>query len=175
VLELAGPRVLCHDDEHAPTSVVINETGDGLGGQFDLQGATMCVPFRFQAYERVTVFSFVNPNWAQHLKVFPQHTMLFLLFTPNPASSESPPPLVAQQWPEDFHVLDLDRSLVDTHALHCMTPEIPLVLGNISDRRRTFSAIANHMSTPLSRVHWSTRTLECTVERKGGMGRRNRR
>ena len=122
------------------------------------------MPFRFQTYERVTVFSFVNPNWAQHLKVFPQHTMLSLPFTPDPGSSEPPPPLITQQWPEDFHVLDLDRSLVDAHALHCMTPEMHLVLGNISQRRRFSRATANHVNTPLSPVHWSTPTLECTVE-----------
>ena len=119
VLELAGARALCYDDEHVPTSVTFNETGDGIGGRFDRQGAIVCEPFRFQAGERVTAFSFVSPNWAQDLKVFPQHTMLFLMFRPDPTAHDPPPPPIKQQWPEDFYVLDLDRSLTDARALHC--------------------------------------------------------
>lgn len=146
VLELAGKRLLCHDDEHVPTSVVLSETGDGLGGHFDRQGSIVCAPFHFRAGEKVTAFSFVSPNWAKDLQVFPQHTMLFLLFTPDPTAREqSPPPLITQQMPQDFRVLDLDRSLVDARALYCQTP-IPS--WGLPD-----SPSAGHH-----------RTLECTVE-----------
>ena len=134
VLKLARGRLLCQDNKRVPTSVVLSEVGDGLGGHFDRQGATVCAPFRFRAGERLTAFSFVSPNWAHDLKVFPQHTMLFLLFTPDPTSRAPPPPLVKQLFPEDFRVLDLDRSLVDARALHCQPPEMRWdLVGNSSN------------------------------------------
>ena len=146
VLERAGASLLCHDDERQPTSFAINETGDGLGGHFDRQGATVCEPFSFRADEKVTAFSFVNPNWALDLKVFSQHTMLFLLFTPDPAAAE-PPPLVTQQLPHEYRVLDLDRNLYDARSLHCKPSYQPPGRGS---------------------HHWHhTSGLNCTVETEG--------
>ena len=150
VLELAGRRLLCHDDEHVPTSVVLSENGDGLGGHFDRQGSIACAPFHFRAGEKVTAFSFVSPNWAKDLKVFPQHTMLFLLFTPDPTAREQPPPpLITQQAPKDFRVLDLDRSLVDARALHCKTPIPSWGLPDSSSAEHRRSALECTVEAPL--------------------------
>ena len=146
VLDLAGEeRVLCRDDETAPTSLSIAETGDGHGGHFDRQGRTLCKPFAFRRGEMFTVFSFARPNWAAHLSVFPQHTMLFLFYTPttdgdvgrggvandrdearhHDGHDTQMPPSVEQLIPPmTFRVLDLNCNLPDARALLCKTEEL---------------------------------------------------
>ena len=64
-----------------------------MGGIFDRQGRLECEPFAFRAGEVVTVLLFSRPIWATHLRVFPQHALLFLFYTP--LDEARPPPLIS--------------------------------------------------------------------------------
>ena len=89
VLSRAGGRLICKDDENAASFVSIEESGGGDGGIWDRSGSIICDPFTFAAGDEVTVFSFSAPRWAEELKTFPQHTILFFHYIP----STTPKPL----------------------------------------------------------------------------------
>ena len=89
----ADGSLLCSDNPSAPTFVRRPEDENGMGGIFDRQGRLECEPFAFRAGEVVTVLLFSRPIWATHLRVFPQHALLFLFYTP--LDEARPPPLIS--------------------------------------------------------------------------------
>ena len=116
----ADGSLLCSNDASEPTFVRRPESGDGMGGFFDRQGRFECEPFAFGAGELVTVLYFNRPLWATHLRVFPQHALIFIFYTPLDGSRA---PLDSMVSPHGslgagYTVTDLDG----TRSLRCAQP-----------------------------------------------------
>jgi hypothetical protein len=82
VLESAGEKLVCHDDDTAPNFVTLADTPEGHGGIFDRSGKIECKGFEFDALEKFTMFSFSKPNWDYDMAPFPQHTLILNEYRP---------------------------------------------------------------------------------------------
>jgi hypothetical protein len=86
-MENARDNIICHDDEELSPSFVDlpADSSSGIGGRYDRPGSFSCIHYAFKKDERFTLFSFSEPRWDAGAAHFPQHTMVFIYFSTQPA------------------------------------------------------------------------------------------